>query len=931
MADITALQNIVNSDTQEVASAQKSVDTAQSNLEAVQSALTSFQAKLDAANAVAASLPAGSPERQAAEDKAANYQITVNNYVNNTIPNAQATLQNNTSLLTSATKKLNQDQQALNEAQSAANSSNASSSTSTTDTNSPTPVNNSSSSSSSPTSSGNSPANTNSNTSSSDDSTTGNSSTGSSGSSSNGVGTGNSTAISGSTTNTPSNSNGTNTAGSPLNPARENPLSNFSSYTYNISLYMINPDSFNTYSSGGKLIPTDWKLICRSGGINNTPNANQQTSRAAEMPYDYYIDNLQIVTAVSSKETQTASNSFKFHFQVFEPYGFKFPTQLVKAAVNTQQNSKIRRDSEINETIVALQTQFLLVVRFYGYDAKGNLIDPSNYPQADITKTEKDSVFERSWPIQITGFKFKLDNKLIVYDIEASMVSEQFALGKYRGTTGETFELKGATVKDMLVGNSTGSTKGNVTGLVEYLNQRQINLQKDGRLAKPDTYQITFAPNCKIDEATMIELSDVTLQNTPVKAVTNANQVNVRLSEKAPVVQKLTKPLTVTDEPILSIIDRVITQSSYITNALGIKDKESLNVLDTDKDYTVNSAASSDILAWYHVTPCVTLGEYDNIRKTYSCNINYVIQRYEIPYIRGINIGKKSNYPGPYKRYQHYYMGDTQNAKEIIGYEQDYNLLFFNLAGQGSKAGINNTDDSAPAGSLANDQQSISKEGGWFSKTLGSVKSFLYSPSDQLKARITILGDPDYLMTSSCRGVDVAIKKYYGEDGYTINPSTSQVFIEVNFRDAEDYDKTDTGLLNPANDGDIMFWNYPASIANQINGVAYNVWEVTSTFSKGKFTQELKVAIPPFKDTPGTSATSATASGSTSSSAASAPVLDSSGRLTAASDPRSLIANNAVTLPTSTNNTSSSTAIDDGNTTTQKSSTTVSAGADPRS
>ena len=121
------------------------------------------------------------------------------------------------------------------------------------------------------------------------------------------------------------------------------------------------------------------------------------------------------------------------------------------------------------------------------------------------------------------------------------------------------------------------------------------------------------------------------------------------------------------------------------------------------------------------------MGEYDNIRKTYSCNINYVIQRYEIPYIRGINIGKKSNYPGPYKRYQHYYMGDTQNAKEIIGYEQDYNLLFFNLAGQGSKAGINNTDDSAPAGSLANDQQSISKEGGWFSKTLGSVKSFLLS------------------------------------------------------------------------------------------------------------------------------------------------------------------------------------------------------------
>lgn len=916
MADITALQNIVNNDTLQVSLAQQSVNTAQSSLESAQAALASFQAKLDAANALAASLPAGSPEQQAAEDKAANYQITVNNYVNNTIPNAQATLQNNTTRLTSATTTLNNDQQALDQAQSAANSSNTSSSTSTTNTNSPTPVTNSSSSSSPPTSSGNPPANTNSNIISSDDSTTGISPTGSSDSSSNGTVTSNNS-----------------TSSNKLNPARENPLSNFSSYTYNISLYMISPDSFNTYSSGGSIDTTNWELICRSGGINNSQ------TRADGFTLDYYIDNLQITTQVTSKITGSPNNSFKFHFQVFEPYGFKFPTQLVKAATTLQQTSTINRSTDISETIVALQTQFLIAVRFYGYDAKGELIDPSNYTEADTT-TEKDAVFERSWPIQISSFKFKLDNKMIVYDITAVTVNEQVANSKIGGTTGETFQIKGQTVKDMLIGNTSGETKSNITGLIEYLNDRQLKLQKNKQLEQPDTYQITFAPNSGIDTAVMVELSDTNPENTPNKAVTSSSDVNVRLAEKAPVVQKLSKPMTVTNELITSVIDRVISQSTFVTNAFNIKDKENKPVLPSDPDYNQNTGAASDTLAWYNVNPVVTLGKFDNLRKKHAVNINYVVQRYEIPYIRGINIGKKSQYPGAYKRYQYYYMGDTQNAKEIIGYEQDYNLVYFNILSQSSDAPITNTDNAAPAATASTEVPGISKDAGYFSKTIGAFKSFLYSPSEQLKAKITILGDPDYLITATNRGLDVAIKKYYGEDGYSINPNTGQIFIEVDFRDAEDYNANGDGLLTPSNDGDIMFWNYPASIASQIQGIAYNVWQVTSTFAHGKFTQELRVSIPPFVDDAATtpaSTTNTTASSSqstdtsgrtTTTSTSSQPALTNIPQLSNAGQTVST-SNPVVTAPSA--NSGQAVAADDGNTTTQSNPAVIPAGTDPRS
>lgn len=687
------------------------------------------------------------------------------------------------------------------------------------------------------------------------------------------------------------------TASSKLKPARENPLSNFSSYTYNISLYMINPETYNTYSSGGKLNTSEWKLVCRSGGINNSQ------PRADGFTLDYYIDNLQIVTQITSKETGAATNSFKFHFQVFEPYGFKFPTQLIKAAYSLQQNSKLKRSDDINETIVALQTQFLLVVRFYGYDSKGELIDPKNYPQSDTTKTENDAVFERSWPVQISGFKFKLDNKMITYDINAVSVGEIAAFSKTTGVTKESFEIKGQTVKDILIGNAPGSPKGNIVGLVEQLNSIQLQKQKDKQIEVPDTYNITFAPNSGIADAVMVELNDTQLQNTPNKAVKTDTAVNVRTSQKAPVVEKLVKPLTITDEPILGIIDRVISQSTFVTNAFGIKDKEGNPILPTDKKYNTNSSAISDTLAWYHVNPVVTLGQYDNIRKKNAFNINYVIQRYEIPYVRGIDIGKKSQYPGPYKRYQHYYMGDTQNAKEIIGYEQDYNLLFFNLIAQSSQAPVKNNDNKAPAEPSATQNSGNGKESGWFSKTVGAFKAFLYSPAEQLKARITILGDPDYLITSTNRGLDAAIAKYYGEDGNSINPNTGQVFIEIDFRDAEDYDNI-TGLLDPSNDGDIMFWKYPASVAKQIHGIAYNVWQVTSTFSKGKFTQELKVSIPPFTDDPTDSISNDSTTTANGSGSKKSTTLDSSGRMSATTDPRSLTTNTNNLIATRTTDTS---------------------------
>ena len=128
----------------------------------------------------------------------------------------------------------------------------------------------------------------------------------------------------------------------------KNPLGNFSSYTYQLSLYMITPDAHTAFvANGRKDINAFAKsgansgsggayLILQSGGVNNTLN-----QRPPGMTYDYYIDDLRITNVVSTKQTATSSNITKITFNIVEPVGFSFTTKLKRAREALLKTSKI--------------------------------------------------------------------------------------------------------------------------------------------------------------------------------------------------------------------------------------------------------------------------------------------------------------------------------------------------------------------------------------------------------------------------------------------------------------------------------------------------------------------------------------------------------------------------------------------------------------
>lgn len=602
-----------------------------------------------------------------------------------------------------------------------------------------------------------------------------------------------------------------------------NPLGDYASYTYRITLYMLGAQAYGRYVRGDESAVNDAAIVAQSGGIND--NSQQ---RAPNIPYDLYIDNLSIKTITATKENSIPANSYDFTFQIFEPYGFSFPTQLVKTAMQFQTGNPNTKD-----TITALAQHYLLEIKFYGFDIEGNPI------------AEAQGVYSRKFPIIIRKMTFKLDNKISVYSLNAVLVNEQIGMGVRRGTVPPNLNLKADTVINAIKGEEQTTGKpSQIRGLFQAINEAQEELKKTGQLEFPDKYEVEFTDASMGSSEIVGEWYLKT--KAPLTATSNTAGSNPKTAatQNSKKVDKEIRTISIqSGSSIVSAIDQILSQSKYIEEAVTEKPREEVQTIQKTKVKVDKEEGKT--ISWYNITPHVIPGPWDKKRNDYQYTIKYVIQPYEIPYVRSLYLKKAPQYPGPHKRYDYWYTGKNT---EILSYEQDYNLLYFQAAASmndvKTKDSPNNNAPVAPQPGQNADP--TSKMSGAF-EIINSVKTFLYSPGDQIKARLKILGDPDYLMTATGGAISNITKKRLGED-FSINPNSGQVFIEVDFKEGVDYN-TETGLLD-INES-ITFWDYPASLKGRIKGMAYMVISVVSNFNRGLFTQELKTIIPPFKEPSG--------------------------------------------------------------------------------
>ena len=646
---------------------------------------------------------------------------------------------------------------------------------------------------------------------------------------------------------TPAGKSGTSQAdvNSKTTPGKrlQNPLGNFSSYTYQLSLYMITPDAYAAFIDSGRKNVDSFQgqggngayLIAQSGGVNNTSQ-----KRAPFFDQDFFIDNLKITQAVNGKDTGTSTNVTGISFQIIEPYGFSFVSRLRDAS--TQLATTAQRSDAFKELTNPSRQFFILGIKFLGYNADGSLITPK-----DITGVNADPVgnasgiYARYFDIMITEMKFKLEGKAVVYSIQAVSTPVNEGLTLKRGIMWNGAELTADTVATALTGDDEMTL-----GILTKLNKDQESLVGK-TITRATKYSVVYLGEARqtIANASIVSPADVDKFKYPMSQVTDTDQVNEKTSQESTPDPTLTRIKFDNGTPILQAIEQIIKQSSYMTDALkAIPTTSEESNPDTGED-DEKIPKSKKTIKWFNIGVETKALEYDPKQEDFVYDIKYIIQPYETPVITSTYANSPTPYYGPFKRYDYWFTGKNTN---IIKYEQTLDNAFFNVtlgeASDDSSSGGNANIPNIPNIPQPQPRQGLFNKG---SEGINSYTNSLFDPGNYAHAKIQILGDPDFLMPTNPCSEESVYNKYYGTDGFTINPNGGQVFIEINFKEPLDYNNN-TGVQQ-INDK-IKFWNYPKHIQKDIDsrggGISYMVITVISSFSGGKFVQDIDAVINTF-------------------------------------------------------------------------------------
>jgi hypothetical protein len=669
----------------------------------------------------------------------------------------------------------------------------------------------------------------------------------------------------------------------------ENPLGNFSSYTYQISLYMITPDAYNAFiqsertniyainniTAGGKesiaqanqafrdvstsnnaptrslgsppassstLSGTVNKggayLIAQSGGINNSSE-----QRAPGFDTDFYIEDLKLVDSISPSETRGPVAVESIQFKIIEPYGFSFISKLRRAQLALQaSSSNLNYDQLMNAT----RNTFILGIKFLGYDENGEIIDPNRQSSTLGNPIgNAHGIYERFIDIQITAMKYRLDGKSVIYNVDASLTSEEKALGGKRGILDHGATIDGSNVREALLGRTIPGSTIKVAGLMSKLNLDQQVLKTKGAIDIASEWDVKFLGDAeKIANASLISPADLDKRFWPQSNATKTSEVNESKSKDKPK-NTVRKIILTNGTPILQAINEIVKQSSYLENALLAVTKSELEPNKTKplEESELNNP-SPTVIEWFNIRPEIENLGWDNKQKDFVYKTTYHIQTYSTPYVLSAYPGLTTPYYGPDKRYEYWFTGKNS---ELLKLDVAFDNNFYCVTMLGSpdyKVDLG----SASVPFIPGKQQNQPKQGfiNFGAEAQNSYMTSLYDPTGWSTAKLTILGDPDFLMGGVA---DTISDKFYGKDGFTINPRGRQVFIEVNLNEPQDYDN-DSGLLTM--NKSIYFWDYPKIIKEDLEsrggGVILQVVRVTSSFSKGKFEQQLDCVLPIFNE-----------------------------------------------------------------------------------
>ena len=620
-----------------------------------------------------------------------------------------------------------------------------------------------------------------------------------------------------------------------------NKLSGLASQTYSISLYLMNLEEYvKLLGSDKKTLPSQ-QLILQSGGA-------PFGQRNKHFDLDFYIENLEIDTVIGSQGSGSPHNAVGLKFQIMEPQGITFLPRLTAA---------VREYSGPDETVNC--QNYLMVIRFYGYDEFGNLVSNAQNNGGETT-SDPSALVEKFIPFQFNNITYKLNDQAVVYDIDGIVPALGVGYSTARGSIPFNFQLTAPDVQTLLNGNTQlqaeqaaavvdsdddeqqevaertpaakkiGLTGRTVTqGLTTALNQHQTQLAKVTEGYIPDVYIIEMEDVPGLIDAKMKKQGKTDKSRAPG---TSSDNVNQRLNQKTQNLDTDSKQYSVTaGTQIVQLIDQVMKNSTYVTAQQTVAFDEITN------KKIQNTPVST--VQWYRITQTAKPLKYDKSRNDYAYEIKYRISRYQINTPRSPYF-PDAMYRGTHKLYEYWFTGLNT---EVISFEIENNsnyLTALGLDGLQKTAG----DARFVEKKFFETAPNSSTQGGKGNSTrpAAQLASRLYDPADLTKSTIDIVGDPDWILQSELFYTTSNLSPF--EPDGSINANASEVLYEIRFNRVVDYDMA-TGLT-PNFENNMAKSKITGETNLAQESLVFTCFEVLNSFKEGKFTQKLEGTIRTF-------------------------------------------------------------------------------------
>ena len=661
-----------------------------------------------------------------------------------------------------------------------------------------------------------------------------------------------------------------------------NVLDRFASYTYSASVYLMSAKQYERLLLSNKKNINGYFLLFQSGGAptnkggfqgvgsgstNGTENLNAEGvddyGRNPAFPQDFYIDSITIDNALPGQQTQAAHMVTDLKFTVVEPGNITLLDRLYRAVQDAGQVN------DSNQPVNYTAAVYLMVIRWYGYDINGNLVQVGA-ADPNTGLTDPNAVVEKFIPFLIKKINWSVSSKLVTYDFECAPVSQMVAGYTRRGTIPYDAQFSASSVRELLGGDlvyvtpggqqadvrgidnavaATGSppkASGAPTssqtikqGLMKAMNIYQQDLVKKGKYEVADTYSIVFDthpdyPDLNIGDSTLrLPGSTVTQSRTSMGVAAETNPNNT-LNPDTDAMKINNRNWSVTaGMQLIQVIDLVIRNSSYIAN-------QQLTTIDSNGVERPDAQAKKKPMAWFQISMEAKQGDYDKLRRDHAYDITFVVTPYLLQDFDSTYF-PLTKFRGVHKSYPYWFTG--QNTA-VLDFTANFNNLY-NLTVTGTSPEDSGTAairrnftssmrDIAKYTYAASSTESRQGEDGRALEAQANAAEYLYSPGNMGDGTLRIIGDPAWIQQGSMAGrVNAAEFSYsaFLPDG-TINFDAQQVMYEVAWQRPNDYD-LNTGLADPYSGGD-------TKNRLPIQSSVYLATRVISEFKQGKFEQTIK-------------------------------------------------------------------------------------------